>query len=180
MIRANLLPKRKRYRLGPWSVSTERVRELTIVVLTVLTVAGAGTAFQSWRIAQARAIVSELDASVERQSPRRAECQRLALEVAHLEELARRQAQLERTGARTALAIAAIGNLIPREVWLQSLGPAEGGYALSGRASRLVDVSAMLAALDRSLPHQRARLLALEDDGHAPARFDVRLEPGKR
>jgi Tfp pilus assembly protein PilN len=85
-------------------------------------------------------------------------------DVVRLRALVRRVDDIQRSGARHAAAIAAIGNRVPGDAWLSAIRAEHRGFALEGRGARLSAVAATMAAL-ATLPAARgARLLDVHGD----------------
>lgn len=80
-------------------------------------------------------------------------------DLARLRGLVRRVDEIQRSGARQAAAIAAIGDRVPGDAWLSAIRTEHGGFALEGRGARLSAVAATMAALATLPEGGGARLL---------------------
>lgn len=142
----------------------------------LLAVAAMG-AVQERRLAAARfdgavaaAHLARADAQTARVRALARERDRLRAQAAHVD-------AVERSGAAWASEIAAIGNGVPREVWLSSLHVQSGSIALEGRGTRLAAVGATMAALVRVRAFGAARLLSVrENDDRRGIGYAIELE----
>jgi Tfp pilus assembly protein PilN len=159
MIRANLLPQQVRSRkiLG-FSIAVENLRRAFAMTLLAAALMAAVTAVQTWRERQLWVEAADLEAQLGLHSTLRRQVGTLAREVALLQRIEQEGASARYTGNRAALAIARLGNAIPRGAWLSAIDRRPDGYFISGSGGDYANVAATLRSLDRAAFARRARL----------------------
>lgn len=178
MIRANLLPQtHEAKRLFGIALDGRYLKAAAFALAAITLVALGGTAVEELRLRRLeRAAVMLEDALTAKSGERRA-LERLALDVARYQEFAREATAFRDSGADAAIRVARIGNLLPADVWLDSIERDDGGLMLSG-GSRTVDaLGRTIATLQRSLPYADASLLSIENrtEGRADVHFRARV-----
>ncbi len=98
-------------------------------------------------------------------------------DVVRLRALERRVAEIRRSGALRASAVAAIGNRVPNDAWLSAIRAEHGGFALEGRGASLSAVGTTLTALAVLPAAAGARLLDVHGDrDHTGVSYAIGLE----
>jgi len=176
MIRANLLPRPKEtVRVLGLSFDGDYLRRALSALGTVLTVAGLGVGIESLRLHRLQDAGSKAEAVLAAHAAERTDTQRLALEVARYQEFAREAQAMRHSGARAAGAIARIGNRMPSDVWLDSIGPSGTGYGLSGGSNSVDALGVAALSLGRALPSERAAIVSTERHDRDSLHFTARL-----
>lgn len=159
MIRANLLPREPASLtiLGVGIAVQDIRRIIALTILATILLAGV-SGVQIWRERQLLAAAADAEAQLDLQTQLRRRVAALARDVALLQRIERESAIARNSGNRAALAIARIGNAIPRGVWLNTLDRRPNGYFISGSGDSYDGVAAALRALDRVGSPNRARL----------------------
>lgn len=146
-------------------------------VAAALLAVAAMAAVQERRIAAARVEGAVAAARLARADARTVRVHALARERDRLRALAEHVAAVERSGPAWASEIAAIGNGVPRDVWLSSLHVQAGNVAIEGRGARLAAVGTAMAALVRVPAFGAARLLSVrENDDRSGISYAIELE----
>ncbi|MGH7728850.1 MAG: hypothetical protein ACREM2_08675 [Vulcanimicrobiaceae bacterium] len=176
MIRANLLPRRSD-RLSLFGATIERdlLRRLGIGLAVIVAVALLGIAIESLRLQRLGALAQREEAILAREAPLRRAAQRLAMEVAGYQEFAREAAATRASGAQAALAIARLGNAIPRDAWLDRLAADAGGFTVSGASRSVSAIGRTIVLLGRAFPAARAGVVSLDDRDRGPLRFTAEV-----
>lgn len=149
------------------------LRELAAALLVVAAMA----VVQERRIAAARLDGDVAAAHLARANVQTIRVHAMARERDLLRERAAHVDAVERSGAAWASEIAAIGNRVPKDVWLSSLHVQPGSVALEGRGTRLAAVGTTMAALVRVRAFSAARLVSVrESDDRREVSYAIELE----
>jgi hypothetical protein len=176
VIRANLLPRPKET-FGAFGIDLDAdyVRQGMLGLAIVVVVALIGIGIELLHLSRLRGEAQTLETAIAQSAADRGESKTLALEVARYQEFAR-QAQLSRrSGPAAAIAIARIGNDVPRHAWLDTLAHSDAGYDLSGGASTVETISTAITALGHALPGSGATLVSVENHPSDGIRFGAHV-----
>lgn len=164
MIRANLLPRPKAtVGFAGLELDADYLRQLLLGLLIVITVAVIGVGIERLRVHRlevAAGIEDDLIASHTRQ---RGEAKALALEVARYQGFAREAGAFRRSGADAAIAVAQIGNSVPKRVWLNSLERTTNGYDMTGGSYSVDALGGTILSLGHALAGNAASLVAIDN-----------------
>ena len=178
MIRANLLPRPKEtIALFGFELDGDYARQALVGFAVVIAVALLGIGIETMRTQRLEAAARDAESALAAHGPARIESQRLALDVARYQEIAREAAAVGRSGATAAIEIARIGNAVPERVWLDSLAHSPSGFDLAGGTSSVDTLSGTILTLGDALPGRAASLVSIDnrDAGAAGIRFTARI-----
>jgi hypothetical protein len=103
--------------------------------------------------------------------------QALTTDVGRLEKIDDYVRTVRRSGVERAEELAAIGNALPRHVWLTAIRDTDAGWAISGGARNVADVGTALVALER-VPRVTSTVLVATQSGDRDERsiqYEMRL-----
>jgi hypothetical protein len=169
VIRANLLPAAgTKIALFGIALDPDALRAVALAIVWIAFAAAASGGVEGWRLYRMQDEARRQIDLAQANDGRRAETRRIALEVAHLQDVRASAAELHDSGNEAALQIARVGNAIPQGVWLDRLSWSGRTVELGGETSSIELAGSTAAFLEREMPRGKAVLTDLHrrDDGH--------------
>jgi Tfp pilus assembly protein PilN len=163
VIRANLLPRSKEsFALFGFDVDAGYIRQVLLGISVVVVIALAGAGIESLRLQRYQAASAQAEAVLGGNAVQRSAAKRIALDVAHYQEIAREAAAVRDSGPLVASSIARVGNSVPPGVWLDSLAHTAAGFELNGESRSVDALGRALATLGSASPSGAVSLLSIE------------------